>query len=330
MTVYHTICNHTISKLQRCWPLLSSTILCSQADYRDVDHFYPALFSALKQTTEMLTTFIQHYSPLSSRLQRCWPLLSSTILRSQADYRDVDHFYPALFSALKQTTEMLTTFIQHYSLLSSRLQRCWPLLSSTILRSQADYRDVDHFYPALFSALKQTTEMLTTFIQHYSPLSSRLQRCWPLLSSTILRSQADYRDVDHFYPALFSALKQTTEMLTTFIQHYSPLSSRLQRCWPLLSSTILRSQANYRDVDHFYPALFSALKQTHCALVGCHSKRVTSFSQRLLNIHPSGVVTVLFSSYMADATQEFCQLGMFCVLHTAMHPITSLHATPHT
>ena len=29
------------------------------------------------------------------------------------------------------------------------------------------------------------------------------------------------------------------------------------------------------DDDRFYKALFSALEQTHCALVACHSTRVT-------------------------------------------------------
>ena len=29
-------------------------------------------------------------------------------------------------------------------------------------------------------------------------------------------------------------------------------------------------------VDRFYTALFSALEQTHCALVACNSKRVSA------------------------------------------------------
>ena len=53
-------------------------------------------------------------------------------------------------------------------------------------------------------------------------------------------------------------------------------------------------------VDRFCIALFSTLKQTHCAYVACDSNQVTSFLQRTLNIHPRGVLTALFGSYMAD------------------------------
>ena len=47
-------------------------------------------------------------------------------------------------------------------------------------------------------------------------------------------------------------------------------------------------------VDRFYIALFSALLQTHRTLAACDSKRVTSFLQHTLNIHPSGVVAVVW------------------------------------
>ena len=42
-------------------------------------------------------------------------------------------------------------------------------------------------------------------------------------------------------------------------------------------------------VDRFYAALFSVLKQSHCALVV------------FLNVHQSGILTVLFSFYTAGA-----------------------------
>ena len=42
--------------------------------------------------------------------------------------------------------------------------------------------------------------------------------------------------------------------------------------------------------DHFYTALFSVLKQSHCALAVCDSKGVTSF------LNPSGESTELFGA----------------------------------
>ena len=76
--------------------------------------------------------------------------------------------------------------------------------------------------------------------------------------------------------------------------------------------------------DHFYMVLFSAFEQTHCCLVACDSKWVTTFLQRALNIHQSGVVAALFGCYMAGATQNCCHLSTFCVRHTTMHYITPL------
>ena len=40
-------------------------------------------------------------------------------------------------------------------------------------------------------------------------------------------------------------------------------------------------------IDHFYIALFSALEQTHCAVVACDSERVTASSQNIPGL-PSG------------------------------------------
>ena len=50
------------------------------------------------------------------------------------------------------------------------------------------------------------------------------------------------------------------------------------------------------DIDRSYMALFSALEQTHCALVACDSEWVT------VAFHPNGVSTALFGFYMAGAT----------------------------
>ena len=57
------------------------------------------------------------------------------------------------------------------------------------------------------------------------------------------------------------------------------------------------------DIDRGYIALFSALEQTHCALVACDSEWVTvAFHSEFSNIHPNGVSTALFGFYMAGAT----------------------------
>ena len=61
-------------------------------------------------------------------------------------------------------------------------------------------------------------------------------------------------------------------------------------------------------IDCFNIALFSAL-------LSCDSESVTSFLQHTLNIHLSGVVAVLFGSYMAGATQNCCHFSVFCVDH---------------
>ena len=56
-------------------------------------------------------------------------------------------------------------------------------------------------------------------------------------------------------------------------------------------------------VDSFYTALFSALEQTSCALFACDLKRVAvTFHSAFFSIRRSGVLTALFSCYVADAT----------------------------
>ena len=83
-------------------------------------------------------------------------------------------------------------------------------------------------------------------------------------------------------------------LLITFIQCYSPLSSRLTH---------------------------------HCTLVACDFKWVTvTFYSVFLNIHRSGVLTALFGCYIAGAMWNCCHLSAFCVHHTTMHHVTSLHA----
>ena len=89
---------------------------------------------------------------------------------------------------------LLIAFLQHYSLVSSRLRS---LFYNTILWSRADS---DRFSTALFSGIEQTQ---IAFLQHYSLVSSRLRS---LFYSTILWSRADS---DRFSTALFSGLEQT-------------------------------------------------------------------------------------------------------------------------
>ena len=67
-------------------------------------------------------------------------------------------------------------------------------------------------------------------------------------------------------------------------------------------------------IDRFYIALFSALKQTHCARMWFYSEWIALYSA-FLNIHRSG------------ATWNCCHLGAFCVHHTTMHHATSCKAT---
>ena len=70
-------------------------------------------------------------------------------------------------------------------------------------------------------------------------------------------------------------------------------------------------------------ALFSALEQTHCTLVACDC----SFSQRALNIHPSGEVVVLFVKWLV--TLETAAISARSV-YTIQPCTISLHAEPHT
>ena len=53
-----------------------------------------------------------------------------------------------------------------------------------------------------------------------------------------------------------------------------------------------------------------------------------SFLKPILNIHPSGVLTTHFDSYMAGTTWNCCHFGVFCGHHTTVHHVTSVHAKP--
>ena len=81
-------------------------------------------------------------------------------------------------------------------------------------------------------------------------------------------------------------------------------------CWSLLYSATLHSQANSLHSHVFI-----------CEWLAFHSV--------FLNIHQSGVLRALFDCYMAGAMWNCCHLGVFCVHHTTMHHVMSLHAKPH-
>ena len=98
----------------------------------------------------------------------------------------------------------------------------------------------------------------------------------------------------------------------------------LSVCWTTLS--VQAEIEIYCVVDHFYIALFSVSSKLTALLSHVTLNEWLGFLQRALNIHPSGIVAVLLGSYMADATQNCYHLGAFCVHHTTMHHITSLHA----
>ena len=78
-------------------------------------------------------------------------------------------------------------------------------------------------------------------------------------------------------------------------------------------------------IERFYIALFSALKQTHCAHVARDSEWVTvSFYNAFLNIHRSPVLTAtaLFYCCVAGAMRNCCPLGARSVC--TIQPCTTL------
>ena len=83
-------------------------------------------------------------------------------------------------------------------------------------------------------------------------------------------------------------------------------------CWSLLYSAILHSWADSlcsQVIRHEWLAFYGAFLNIH---------------------HQSGVLTALFDCYMAGATWNCCHLCAFCIHHTTMHHVMSLHANPHT
>ena len=76
-------------------------------------------------------------------------------------------------------------------------------------------------------------------------------------------------------------------------------------------------------IGHFDVTLLSAFWHTRYVLVACDSERVTagSFTQCVLKIHRVGVLTALFSCYMAGATRNCRRLGA-CSVYTTQ-PCTS-------
>ena len=54
-------------------------------------------------------------------------------------------------------------------------------------------------------------------------------------------------------------------------------------------------------------------------------RRLLAFYRAFSNVHRSGVLTTLFSCYMAGATWNCCRLGAFCAHHTYSH--TLCHVT---
>ena len=87
-------------------------------------------------------------------------------------------------------------------------------------------------------------------------------------------------------------------------------------------------------VDCSYLALFSALDQTHCALVVCGSKWVTIFFySTFLNIHWHGVLAAIFCCYMAGACKTAAiSAHSLCTPYNyaSVYTVTSCNAKPHT
>ena len=78
--------------------------------------------------------------------------------------------------------------------------------------------------------------------------------------------------------------------------------------------------------DHFYIVLFSALKQTDCAFVTCHSKWGTTFSMHVLNIHRSGVLKRFLVTWLVP--HETATVLAFCSECTTWPCTMSHHFMP--
>ena len=82
--------------------------------------------------------------------------------------------------------------------------------------------------------------------------------------------------------------------------------------------------------NRFYSiALFSAVRQTHCALVACQWMTM-AYTAHFLNIHRSGVLTALFCCYMVNATWSCCHLAAGSVYTILPRTSLKFYSKPHT
>ena len=110
--------------------------------------------------------------------------------------------------------------------------------------------------------------------------------------------------------------------ITCIAYSFSPLHET-----PDIFSGLPVTYIHIDDGDRFYKALFSALEQTHCALVACHSTRVTGAVYSAFRLSTQVVdLRRCFGCYMAGATSNCSCLGVFRVHYTTVHQFTSLHA----
>ena len=120
-------------------------------------------------------------------------------------------------------------------------------------------------------------------------------------------------------------------MLTGLVKSHTWQPTTSQRCYQIDTDDELAvcMDLNMLMIDTLmvlvglYIVLLSALEPTHCAFVTCNSEWVTNFLFHVLNIHQSGVLTVLFGRYMVGDLWNCCHLGMCCVHHTTCLLYTS-------
>ena len=151
---------------------------------------------------------------------------------------------------------------------------------------------------------RQTDEHVDTVIPQHRPEVWWASRLW---HSRTPRYLCGYTARVHFRPALHR------------------LSGRERGGRPTARHRLLA-------VDRFLYSAFSALEQTHCALVACDSGGLSLFFCSAFWISTKEV-----NSSALWLSHGWCHvkllshgLGAFCLHHTAMHcNVTSLHAEPH-
>ena len=131
---------------------------------------------------------------------------------------------------------------------------------------------------------------------------------------------------DHFYIAPFSTLKQTHCALVECDSKWwwcrascpwmsvDILGTNCDQCWSMVQCCVTETVKLIRTQSPGRPPRLS-----HSSWTLSDSKWVTHFLKRILNIHPSGILTVPFGCYMASPTGNCCCLGAFWVHHTTMH-----------